>query len=191
MNIFYTSDLHLGHKRIIELCNRPFADLTEMHNAIISRWNATVSDTDIVMILGDLAMGTIRDSLELVRELNGSKFLVPGNHDRCFSGLPEKQQKSDLYTAVGVFISPEDCTYVSGRRLCHFPYTGDSQDEDRYSAHRPIKGTEKVLLHGHVHNAWVRDKANRQINVGVDVWDFTPVPYETISTILNEWKSDE
>lgn len=29
---FYTSDLHLDHKKIIQYCNRPFKDVDEMNN---------------------------------------------------------------------------------------------------------------------------------------------------------------
>jgi calcineurin-like phosphoesterase family protein len=38
------------------------------------------------------------------------------------------------------------------------------------------------LIHGHVHNSW---KVNgRQINVGVDVWDFTPVSEADLSLLV-------
>lgn len=43
MNKFYISDLHLGHKNIIEFDNRPFKTLDNMTESIIKNWNETVS----------------------------------------------------------------------------------------------------------------------------------------------------
>ena len=54
MDIYYTSDLHLGHKNIIRLCNRPFGSIEEMDNLLIERWNKKVKKEDTVYILGDL-----------------------------------------------------------------------------------------------------------------------------------------
>ena len=56
--------------------------------------------------------------------------------------------------------------------LCHFPYRGDSQEQDRFPDDRPIDKGE-WLLHGHVHDRWSQN--GRMINVGVDANDFTPV----------------
>lgn len=50
---FYTSDLHLGHANVIKFDNRPFANIDEMDQRIITRWNERVSDDDTVYILGD------------------------------------------------------------------------------------------------------------------------------------------
>jgi calcineurin-like phosphoesterase family protein len=35
------------------------------------------------------------------------------------------------------------------------------------------------LLHGHVHEKWRQQ--GRMVNVGVDVWDFTPVAEDVIT----------
>ena len=45
---FYIGDPHLGHEAIIRLCNRPFADVDEMDEAIISNWNSRVTNGDTV-----------------------------------------------------------------------------------------------------------------------------------------------
>jgi calcineurin-like phosphoesterase family protein len=185
MNIWFTSDLHLGHVRIIELCKRPFANVDEMNEAIIENWNSVVKDGDRVYVLGDVALGTIANSLPLCQRLNGLKYLIPGNHDRVWSSYGKKIRELDVlrYEEAGFIILDEDMIYKTGWRLCHFPYVGDSHDEDRYRSHRPVaKSDDEWLLHGHVHEKW---KVNgRQINVGVDVWDFTPVHEDEIKDLM-------
>lgn len=174
MATWFTADLHLGHKRIIELCDRPFSDVDEMNAEIIKRWNMVVERGDTVYVLGDVAMGTIAESLPLVSQLEGDKILVPGNHDRCWTGN-ERVRVIDIdrYLEVGFTIiegplrlEPENWL------MSHFPYAGDSQEEDRYVDHRP-EDRGDWLIHGHVHNEWLVN--GRQINVGVDVWDYYPV----------------
>ena len=53
--IYFTSDLHLGHRGIIRMQDRPFADLEEMNRVLIYNYNAVVGKDDIVYILGDIA----------------------------------------------------------------------------------------------------------------------------------------
>lgn len=191
-NIWFTSDLHLGHARIIELCKRPFADVDEMNNVIIKRWNNVVQPDDTVYVLGDVALGTITESLALVTQLTGNKLLVPGNHDRVFSAYRKggpRPQDVQIYKDAGFTILPERIRVLRGEShpyeeaylLCHFPYAGDSHENDRYVEHRPPdKGN--WLIHGHVHERWQVN--GRQINVGVDVWDFAPVPITKIREIV-------
>lgn len=62
-----------------------------------------------------------------------------------------------------------------------FPYSGDHTEEDRFEKYRPID-EGLWLLHGHVHCAWSVN--GRQINVGVDVRDFTPISILEIKKII-------
>lgn len=172
---FWTSDIHFGHRNIIEYCQRPFDDPDQMNAEIIERWNETVQPEDTVMVLGDVALGKIVDTLPLVMQLNGIKSLVPGNHDRVWSGHKKNDKWLDAYSRVGFNIMPEQIHVdIAGVtvNVCHFPYEGDSHDADRYVSHRPIRDG-KPLLHGHVHDKW--SIKNLQYNVGMDVHDFRPV----------------
>ena len=183
-NTWFTSDTHFGHARIIELCNRPFDSVDAMNEAIIDNWNAVVKPADIVFHLGDVAMGTLVESLPLVNRLNGHKVLVPGNHDRVFAGnkkayrdrfLPQYRDTFDNVIMLGRYVFDDEIV------LCHFPYEGDSHEEDRFVDHRPFDNGD-WLIHGHVHDSWkIR---GRQINVGVDVWDFTPVDLDQILEVM-------
>jgi len=187
-DVWFTADLHLGHARICELSGRPFATVEDMNQALIERWNDTVGTRDTVWVLGDFAMGTIADTLPLGQRLHGEKHLILGNHDRPFMrrGKPDEQAWRDCYRDVGGFteihfgvdiLLPTAPVPLRVLRLSHFPYVGDSQDVDRYPDQRPTD-SGWWLLHGHVHEKW---KINgRQINVGVDVWDFAPVHLDAL-----------
>jgi len=53
--IYFTSDLHLGHRGIITMRDRPFADVSEMNRTLITNFNSAVHRDDTVYILGNLA----------------------------------------------------------------------------------------------------------------------------------------
>jgi calcineurin-like phosphoesterase family protein len=185
---WFTADLHFGHENIIRYCRRPFADVADMNESLIERWNERVDDDDEVWVLGDVAMGRIDESLGLVGRLRGSKVLVTGNHDRCWPRHPRQPHEWEArYRDAGfatilhgtVETTVGDEPVLAG----HFPYEGDSHDDDRFTQERPADHG-RWLLHGHVHTRWkVHD---RQINVGVDVWDYAPVAEDTIATCIEQ-----
>ncbi len=184
---FFTADLHFGHRNIIRYCERPHRSVDHMNADLVARWNDTVGDDDEVWVLGDVAMGRIDESLEHIRDLRGRKVLVAGNHDRCWAGRKRAPDLwHDRYRTVGfdeihqgtVTVEVAGCSVSAG----HFPYEGDSHDEDRFTHWRPVD-TGDWLLHGHVHTRW---RVNgRQINVGVDVWDYAPVSEDDLAIIID------
>lgn len=184
MTNFYTSDPHFGHKNIIRYCDRPFRDVDEMDEILIKRWNDVVTPDDTVWVLGDVALGDIEKSLSRIQRLNGTKHLVSGNHDRCWSGSKRHEEWLERYLDAGfATIQEETQVQIGGQTviLSHFPYQGDSHDRDRYTSHRP-QDTGLWVVHGHVHTTW--QVRGRQINVGVDVWEYTPVPESALAEIM-------
>lgn len=186
METWFTSDLHFGHNNIIEYCKRPFADAVEMNEALITYWNETVHPDDEVYVLGDVAMGKISETLPLVGRLNGHKFLVPGNHDRCWRHHKKRGTWLKKYVEAGFrYVYDVDSMAFKTTKttvlLSHFPYEGDSGDEERYPEARPVdRGAP--LFHGHIHDVW---KSNgKQVNVGVDVWDFRPAHLDQLLDLL-------
>ena len=193
MSIWFCSDQHLGHARIIELCHRPFSSVTEMNETIIKRHNTLVAPDDTVYFLGDVCMGQLADSLPLVAKMHGKKILITGNHDRPSPCYPHKTDEiraewgrkyseyfSEIHTELALSL-PNGGSVL----LHHFPYADpgytDHAYEGRFQSFQP-KNNGDWLIHGHIHDTWmVKDK---QINVGVDVWDFLPVPYESIMRLI-------
>lgn len=177
---FFTSDLHFGHKNVIDFCKRPFADVAHMESELIRRWNSVVGADDKTYICGDLFFVGKTKSKEIMNQLHGEKILILGNHD--WGKI--KKHRAEEFGFVAILdtlclrIGKEDV------RLSHFPYSGagdHTEGEERYTEHR-LKDEGNWLIHGHVHSAW--QVKHKMINVGVDVWDYFPVSEQLITALI-------
>ena len=191
MTRFFTSDHHFGHANIINLANRPFNTVNHMNEVMIEKWNAVVKPTDTVYHLGDFALGSIADTLPLAARLNGFKVLIVGNHDRIFKGESKKRIKrfDPEYRKVFQTIWKNGgALTISGINvlLSHFPYDSDSHGQDRYKEYR-FKDKGIPVIHGHVHQKHqvsFSERGTLQVHIGVDAWNFEPVPQETIYELI-------
>jgi calcineurin-like phosphoesterase family protein len=139
---------------------RPFRSVAEMNDTIIARWNETVGPEDEVWHLGDFALRTSAEQAgALLARLNGRKHLLTGNNDG-----PDTVTRPE-WASVEAYREME----VDGTRLvlCHYAF-------------RTWNGMYKGAfnLHGHSHGQLAG--MTRQVDVGVDVWDFRPVTLEQI-----------
>lgn len=191
MSNFYISDTHFGHKRIIELCDRPFKDVSHMNEILVANWNETVSPEDDVFHLGDVAMGSWELWDGVLSRLNGHIHLIIGNHDRLFESNSQSHRErfapiydqwfEDASTSSIHTLTLTDDTYRDAM-LSHFPYDGDSHGEDRYTKAR-LQDRGLPLIHGHTHldsKFSVSKAGTHQMHVGVDAWDYRPVPESAI-----------
>ena len=51
--IWFTSDWHLGHEKVIGYCDRPFKNADEMDLVLIKSFNKIVKPEDTTYFLGD------------------------------------------------------------------------------------------------------------------------------------------
>jgi calcineurin-like phosphoesterase family protein len=208
-NLFWTSDLHMYHRNVNLYCKRPWTTehefktgfildetVDKMNAAIVERWNATVGPNDLVFLLGDLSLA-FRPVELFPPKLNGNIILTWGNHDLCHPiHLTKKKGKHyhtpGEYTKNGIKRVCEEVEMVlplkgvnTVVRMGHFPYAPIQAPEKplKYMHLRP-KNNGTLRLHGHVHCTW--KKMRNQINVGCDVWDFTPVNIDQIEGILDQ-----
>lgn len=83
-NVWFTSDTHFNHEKVIqfESTARNFSSIQQHDEELVKRWNDRVRPKDIVWHLGDVYLGKDKEHFRwLMKELNGSKRLVRGNHD--------------------------------------------------------------------------------------------------------------
>lgn len=115
--IFYIGDLHFGHEKILWLDNRPFKTIDEMRETLIRNWQDTVTDDDIVFVLGDMFWKTVPDieRKRIMDRLPGEKILIAGNHDAGFTA-----GWAAIYEAHE-FMDGEDRVYMSHYPAVSFP----------------------------------------------------------------------
>lgn len=174
--VFFTSDTHFGHAKIIEYSKRPFATAEQMDEEMIRRWNETVGPNDIVYHLGDFAVGgdKTRPAEYYLKRLNGRIILIEGNHEDRAVRVPELFEKIVPYLEIKVFYSGKDkegkpATIKQSVTLCH--YAMKVWNKSHHGAWQ---------LYGHSHGSLPDPSDALQLDVGVDCWDFRPVSVEQI-----------
>lgn len=152
-----------------------------MNETMIERHNALVKPDDIVWHLGDFAMDD-RMVSPFLKRLNGTKILIPGNHDKCHPCHKRHARETRRYKAYGfIEIYPTGYDIIHKGvyiHMNHMPYFFESPDprDNRYPEWRPDPSKSQGLLNGHVHEKW-KSKGN-MLNVGVDQWNFAPILME-------------
>jgi calcineurin-like phosphoesterase family protein len=160
MAVYFTSDTHFGHGWALRFRDRPFPSLQAMDEAMVERWNETVGAGDTVWHLGDFALGRGAGfAASVLARLNGRKHLILGNNDG-----PETASLPG-WESVGHYAEIE----VEGTWLvmCHYPF-------------RTWNGMYKGALNFHGHSHGKLALMPKQVDVGVDVWDFRPVTLDRI-----------
>lgn len=180
----FTSDQHFGHEPIIRFCNRPFYSVEHMSEELIKRYNSVIGKDDTVVWVGD-AFFLKRELINAVmKEMNGRKILVRGNHDKGIGTLYH-DFGFDMVIDNHMMIEIENTNV----KICHYPYAGAKTEfYDKYADIRPIPVNNEVLIHGHTHQTEKR-KGN-MIHVGVDAWNYTPVLFEEVVSMINEIKNE-
>ncbi|MBA2938024.1 metallophosphoesterase [Paenibacillus sp. CGMCC 1.16610] len=163
---YFISDHHFGHKNIIDFENRPFADVDEMTEAMIAKWNAVVRNEDKVFHLGDFSFLNKERTQAIVSQLNGYKILILGNHDR---GRPRTWWLDAGFDEVSEY----PLIYMNFFFLSHEPMYMNKQ-------------MPYLNVHGHIHGQ--KYEGRQYYNVSVEQLDYTPVSFEQIrdSVVVDE-----
>lgn len=157
MTAYFTSDLHLGHSKILTFCKdtRPFDTVEEMNDAIISNINRRVTEEDDLYILGDLVWKS--SAIKYLNRIAGNIHLVVGNHDH------------NLLNKIIHQVRLSSVSYIKNLKignykviLCHYPI----EDWD-------CKTHGSIHLHGHTHGNRSRkiSHIDNRMDVGLDAVD--------------------
>lgn len=172
MQIYFSSDLHLGHRGIIDFQNRPFQSVEEMNRTLIHNFNSVIHANDVLYLLGDVTHRIPESEANgLIKKLKGRKILIRGNHDgdydpTLFEGIYDYKE-----------FNHEKMKYV----LMHYPLMEWNRSRHNSSIH----------LHGHIHSDGQYNEENRvngilRYDVGVDANHYYPVSLQYIQQYFAE-----
>ncbi|MFW9871498.1 MAG: metallophosphoesterase family protein [Candidatus Thorarchaeota archaeon] len=169
MTIFFTADEHYNNKEIIKYCNRGVNNKNEMNQMLISRHNSVVRNkSDIVYHVGDFTFDEGKGCIcEIMKQLNGTHILILGNHDKLnpFEYIDAGFQS--VHTSLQVTVGKQKML------LAHDP-----------SIWTVVWPNTTIFICGHIHKLFKSIPDRLAVNVGVDVWDYTPVSLTQIFSLL-------
>jgi len=171
-NLFFTSDEHYSHKRIIEYSNRPFSSVIEMNETLTQKHNALVTDKDLTIHAGDFTFEKDIDKVEqLISNLNGKHIFLKGSHDYWQKGIHKRHNiffnqileiKHNIYYIV----------------VCHYAM-----------ARWPRSHYNSYLAFGHSHGHYINP--GKSWDVGVDNNNYFPVSLKRLKEIMKELPDNE
>lgn len=160
---FITSDQHFGHKRIIELCDRPFRDLDEMQETLIRRYNDRVQPGQICVWAGDSFFSRVDAMAYIMSRLNGRKVLVRGNHDKRTRTAYRRAGFEEVFPEIECVLAKTPC------KIRHIP---------------PVYPKGDVIIHGHTHST--KRLSAVGVHVGVDAWGYAPASRQEIEELIKK-----
>ena len=194
---FFTSDWHIGHERSIELDSRPFQDIDHMHKVLVNNYNATVPKDGVCYFLGDIGLSSTSKTKEIISQLNGTKVLVVGNHDKGYNAM---------YNCGFDLVINAAVLYIAGRRvtLSHCPLKGvfredvtgmkNAMPSDHWHGEHKnnpytVSDEGQFHLHGHIHSSPKNGKPKidgKQYDIGVPHNNYRPVSISVIEAWISK-----
>ena len=178
VKVFFTSDTHFNHANIIGFCSRPFKNVDEMNETLITNWNRVVGADDIVFHLGDFCLGGSAEWTNVLNRLNGKIYLIVGNHDMKNLRQSYYDRFEEIVMQKHIEIGKQKIYLNHCPFLC---YGGAYKDTWQ--------------LFGHVHtckNNTGKDASRlnmlfpTQYDVGVDNNNFTPISFDQVKAIIQK-----
>lgn len=157
VSVYFTSDLHLGHRLASE--KRGFKSIDEHDAAVIESILSVDNKRAMIWVLGDVAMK--KESLNKLSVLKSRLKMVMGNHD---------QYELSLY--LNYFAEVKGFLKYKNLWLSHCPI----HPQEMYRC--------KANVHGHIHKGTESDELEYPyINVNWDFWQ-RPVSINEIKEMI-------
>lgn len=172
--IYFTADLHLGHKNILKYCGRDFVNVEDMDLIITRNFVSVLSKGDILFMLGDISFSSTRAEkfLKTINELGVQIHYIWGNHDKG------SKVKRTIRENVEWYGERKDIK-TNGQRITLSHY----KMWDWYKSNK-----DSWLLYGHSHGG--SNELYKSMDVGVDCHKFYPVSLHSIWDAMKDKASN-
>lgn len=174
--IFFTSDLHLGHSRVLDFCpsTRRGSCGEEMTDMIIENIRSTIPTGGVLYNLGDFSFSSLEKTESyLTRIFNAGieHHIILGNHDKTIVKNPQLHKYFES-------VSHKKIISVGLQQIVmsHCPFASGQWDSAHYGSWH---------LHGHTHGKFLQE--GKCMDVGIDTrptGDMKPWSYKEIESIM-------
>lgn len=212
----FVSDTHFGHNNIMKYSPTRGIQMKEegfecADTWLNNKWNNKIKENDLVIHMGDLFMGSNK-KINFIKNLNGNKYLIRGNHDKFSnpeynsfgfniiynSNLIEKEKNNIKINNIVKEIRKNHSFFnfllfeLNDIRflVSHFPIVDTMGYDNKYKIQ--IDGLLEIFnladcdvnLHGHTHAHKMND--SRCINLSVENTNFEPIKMKEILLKINK-----
>lgn len=195
--IFYISDTHFGMRSAIkhDIDNAmrydpkaaelyPWINTTERDSGMIDKWNARVTDDDLVYFIGDIGPQKFGEMKRLMDRLNGRKSIIKGNHDKSWVTDLTSYQSCKV-----ISVKDYDCIVDKNRNviLCHYPiFSWDKQRRGSYHVYGHVHNTVEDDIFQEMGRKLCNDETQqfRAMNAGAMVNGFEP---KTLDELIEKY----
>lgn len=171
--VFVTADLHFNHPGILALERTNFSCIEQHNEFIIKQYNKVVGEEDTCYILGDLGFSDPKLLGQLVRQLNGHKILIKGNHDKFTTKEYKTLMGFEAVKEGPIYFYDKNCT----AKIIF------SHEPSREAFENPYV----INIHGHLHNSDL-DLPNF-FNVNIARTNYLPVNIESFYETIRKCKN--
>lgn len=166
--IWFTSDEHYFHSKIIEYSNRPFSSIEEMHEILIQNNNLMVKKNDTVYHVGDFTFAHNLDKIyaEVISKLNGKHIFILGSHDYWHKYICKQENQRIMFHEV------QNIAYQKQHIVaCHYPMM--TWPRSHYGSWH---------VYGHHHGMF--QNVGKSWDVGVDNNMFRPISFDELLVLM-------
>jgi calcineurin-like phosphoesterase family protein len=171
-NLFVIADEHYYHNNILTIAKRPFATMDEMVEKMVALHNSAVPRGACVYHLGDMfwRKTTYEQAFAIMDALNGTHYLVWGNHDDIIEKNPMLQKRFVWCRDFGIIEKslPEHPRII----LCHYGM-------------RVWRGSHRGDWHLYGHSHGTLPPLGKSFDVGVDNTKlYRPIAIDEIAEVM-------
>lgn len=194
--IFFTSDTHYFHANSIKFDNRPFRDVEHMHKVLINNYNSMVTENSVCYFLGDVGMGPSNKIKDVIDQLNGTKVLVLGNHDRGSNAMYnigfDVVVNSASLVIAGKKVTMSHCPLrgikVEDTSEMRGAMEGENWHGELRHVNCSVENEGQFHLHGHLHSPKEERIRDKQFDISVVGNNYYPVSISQVESWIVNYK---
>lgn len=167
--IFFVADEHYGHGNIIKFCDRPFDNIMDHDETMISNHNEVIGPNDTVIHGGDTSWRSVDRTIEIIKRLDGKHIMLKGSHDKVIEKISRREPNLFEYAGYMYELVAHNKYHIT---VCH--YCMRTWPRSHYNS-----------WHCFAHSHCKLNPIGKSHDIGVDCNNFYPISFDQLKDIMD------